>query len=238
MTDVEWLTIGSQHYVAKHMFDVGNGPELITPCENMDFLYAEISHLKQGQYFLDKFTMQAEMMGVSILKDLEGLKLMNPDTHGGEKDSGIWWLIEPLHMPSVDHWSGTLCHLEPTGLMESTVAALAHFAYKWSKHSIVLADMQSSPGTLLSGKPGKIFFNHMTLSNLEGESGIGDYREKGICAFLEQHACGGICQCMRLAALNEHQEESDSEKSQEETEVTPDSPSHHRQSVRLHVHSG
>ncbi|KAF8575516.1 hypothetical protein K439DRAFT_1623534 [Ramaria rubella] len=127
------LTIGSQHYVAKRMFDVGNGPEVITPCENMDFLYAEISRLKQGQYFLDKFTMQAEMMGVStpkdieftqawlaseILtetygpsiassvtqKDLEGLKLTNPDTHGGEKDSGIWWLIELLHVPSVDHW--------------------------------------------------------------------------------------------------------------------------------------
>ncbi|KAF8580030.1 hypothetical protein K439DRAFT_1358048, partial [Ramaria rubella] len=123
-----------------------------------------------------------------------------------EKDSGIWWLIEPLCVPSVDHWSGTICHLAPTGLMESTVAALAHFMYKWTKHSIVLADMQSSPGTLLSGKPGKIFFNHMTYSNLEGESDIGDYGEKGIHAFLEQHKCVGICQCMRLAALDEHQE--------------------------------
>ncbi|KAF8590777.1 hypothetical protein K439DRAFT_1307383, partial [Ramaria rubella] len=126
-----------------------------------------------------------------------------------EKNAGIWWLIEPLRVPSVDHCSGTLCHPAPTGLMESTVAALAHFMYKWSKHSIVLADMQSSPGTLLSGKPGKIFFDHMTHSNLEGESGIRDCGEKGIRVFLEQHTCGGICQHMKLAALNEHQEESD-----------------------------
>ncbi|KAF8588541.1 hypothetical protein K439DRAFT_1538559, partial [Ramaria rubella] len=99
--------------------------------------------------------------------------------------------------------------LAPTGLMESTVAAFAHFTYKWSKNSIVLADMQSSSGNLVSGKPGKIFFDHMTHSNVEGDTGIGDYGEKGIRAFLEQHTCGGICARMRLAALHDEAQSGD-----------------------------
>ncbi|KAF8572732.1 hypothetical protein K439DRAFT_1506698, partial [Ramaria rubella] len=174
------LTIGDKHYMAKQMFEIGNGAEEITTRENMDYLYAEITRLKQGQYFLDKFSAQAKLMGVSIPKDIQftqawlasevltetcGLSIAsnvnrsdlegitNTPANGSEKDSGMWWLIEPLRVPR---------------LMESKVAAFAHFTYKWSKNSIVLADMQSSSGNLVSGKPGKIFFDHMTHSNVEG----------------------------------------------------------------------
>ncbi|KAF8588965.1 hypothetical protein K439DRAFT_1531113 [Ramaria rubella] len=177
-----------------------------------------------------------ETCGLSIASnvnrsDLEGIT--DTQANGSEKDSGVWWLIEPLRVPSVNHWSRTLSHPAPTGLMESTVAAFAHFTYKWSKNSIVLADMQSSSGTLASGKPGKIFFDHMTHSNVERYTGIGDYGEKGVCAFFEQHTCGGICAHMRSAAL--HDEAQSGDDSNENAEEPKEPAPQHRHSVRLCV---
>ncbi|KIJ27714.1 hypothetical protein M422DRAFT_54921 [Sphaerobolus stellatus SS14] len=118
----------------------------------------------------------------------------------------IWWLIEPLWNTVVRKWSSTKHWPEAIGLAEYTVAAFHHFTYKWSKETLVLADVQSSQGKLSNGRPGQIFFDHQTHTP-DGDSGIGDFGQEGIDAFIEKHTCTPMCIELGLAVEEEGADE-------------------------------
>ena len=55
----------------------------------------------------------------------------------------IMWLLEGRRTTSVQHWSGTLVHPNQSDKQHQTVSAFVHFAYEYSKKSIMFADLQS-----------------------------------------------------------------------------------------------
>jgi len=73
---------------------------------------------------------------------------VEPTGIAGQEDDGLtqtpWaWIVERRRPMSVIKWSGTLVHTNHRNdLIGATVCAFAHFAYTFSKCSVVFADIQ------------------------------------------------------------------------------------------------
>lgn len=95
-------------------------------------------------------------------------------------DGRIVWFLEPLRQSTVQRYSGTMQHANPTGKMGCTVSAFVHYAYQYSEGALVFADIQGavkllspslsliyfegSLGKMSSGQNGMILFDVMTHS--------------------------------------------------------------------------
>lgn len=96
-------------------------------------------------------------------------------------DRRIIWFLEPLHQSTVQRYSGTMQHANPTGKMGYTVATFVHYAYQYSEGALVFTDIQGtvkllshslsliyfkgSLGKMSSGQNGMILFDVMTHSS-------------------------------------------------------------------------
>ncbi|KIN94715.1 hypothetical protein M404DRAFT_17191 [Pisolithus tinctorius Marx 270] len=117
---------------------------------------------------------------------------------------------------SVMKFSGTLEHLSSMDKLGITISAFAHFAYEYSKHKLVFADIQGSPMTV-NGHDGMVLFDLMThtvtsygnqLHHSVNDSGIGNHGKDGIKIFMQQHQCDYICVNMGLPSIvNTHGDE-------------------------------
>ncbi|KAI6032628.1 hypothetical protein F5J12DRAFT_779094 [Pisolithus orientalis] len=165
------LMLNGDLFVAKCFFDIGTG-ESVTTTDNKKYLEAELVQLNLGKWFLGHFCELAKQQGVSIFSEIvfsEGFLLCEHEmlsAASGESDHGNYyggavWLVEPQWTTMVMKFSGTLEHPSSTDKLGITISAFAHFAYEYSKHKLVFADIQGSPMTV-NGHDGMVLFNVMT----------------------------------------------------------------------------
>ncbi|KAJ7124836.1 kinase-like domain-containing protein [Mycena crocata] len=119
------------------------------------------------------------------------------------RETGITWLVEPLHAGSVQKFSGTLARKSqlPTTRLAATVDAFVHFVYYFSQQSMVLADVQTMKARI-NGDQKNVIFDPMAHT-LKGKSGPGDHGREGIKNFIDTHKCGSKCQALGLEALED-----------------------------------
>ncbi|KAF8513199.1 kinase-like domain-containing protein [Gautieria morchelliformis] len=195
------LTIGEMAYVAKHFFNIGKGEGIVTVDENASQLEAEIWRVKRGQWFWKWFKETAHRHHREIATDIqfvEAILAQEDLRHGSEpsvashtsskcvEDSdcrAIYWLLEEQRTLVVNNYSYTLSHL----------SAFTHFTWMHSQNTLLFADMQGSPARGSDGQPVEILFDPMTHSPTE-DTGLGDYDQQGIDAFISQHRCNKICE--------------------------------------------
>ncbi|KAI6142394.1 hypothetical protein BKA82DRAFT_4331456 [Pisolithus tinctorius] len=139
------LMLNKDLFVAKCFFDIGTG-ESETTTDNKKYLEAEL-------WFLGHFCELAKQQGVSIFSEIvfsEGFLLCEHEMSSaasGELDCGNYyggavWLVEPRQTTTVMKFSGTLEHPSSMDKLGITFSAFAHFAYEYSKHKLVFADIQ------------------------------------------------------------------------------------------------
>jgi len=79
--------------------------------------------------------------GISAENYTSELNAVDP---ASDKVFGVMWLVEPKRSSLVDRWSGTMQHPNyPDNKFGQTISAFAHFSLVYSKHSMVLVDLQS-----------------------------------------------------------------------------------------------
>ncbi|KAI6146176.1 hypothetical protein BKA82DRAFT_4015762 [Pisolithus tinctorius] len=165
------LMLNRDLFVAKCFFDIGTG-ESMTTTDNKKYLEAELVRLNLGKWFLGHFCELAKQQGVSIFSEIvfsEGFLLCEHEmlsAASGELDRGNYyggavWLVKPRWTTTVMKFSGTLEHLSSMDKLRITISAFAHFAYEYSKHKLVFADIQGSPMTV-NGHDGMVLFDVMT----------------------------------------------------------------------------
>ncbi|KAJ6611239.1 kinase-like domain-containing protein, partial [Mycena sp. CBHHK59/15] len=210
-------------YVAKHFFEVGNGPESVSLDENSSQLENEFIRLNQGQWSLDQFyaravetetevsnnfmfsrgflvreiiegTGRSPASGVSMQAFLDSID-RNPDT-------SIVWLLEPSRGSAIERWSGTLRHPNHENKPGQTIDAFMHFSYVYSRQTLVFADIQgNTTGVSRGGNSGWILCDIMTHTS-EGASGVGDHGQDGIQAILSDHICDRMCRSLNIGEEN------------------------------------
>ncbi|OSD03276.1 kinase-like protein [Trametes coccinea BRFM310] len=227
-------------HVAKRFFEVGKGPDKVTCEDNATLLELEARRLYYGRYFLEAFHERAEVTGtqddisqgwdfstVFLAREhleLEDSTTLKPSPASGlrdsweelpfsEQDAGVIWMIEPRRSRQVKRWSGTMSHPTHVDKMGATLDAFVHFAYEYSKCSLVFADLQSSKGHLrpitdsayaserARTSKGHVLFDIMTHS-IASDTGIGDHGEDGISTFVSSHQCNALCTALALTEVS------------------------------------
>ncbi|KIN95744.1 hypothetical protein M404DRAFT_17019 [Pisolithus tinctorius Marx 270] len=146
------LMLNRDLFVAKCFFDIGTG-ESMTTTDNKKYLEAELVRLNLGKWFLGHFCELAKQQGVSIFSEIvfsEGFLLCEHEmlsAASGESDHGNYyggavWLVKPRQTTTVMKFSDTLEHPSSMDKLRITISAFAHFAYEYSKHKLVFADIQ------------------------------------------------------------------------------------------------
>ncbi|KAF8225915.1 hypothetical protein L208DRAFT_1304451, partial [Tricholoma matsutake] len=186
--------------------------------ENAENLELEVVCTEQACWFMQGFCQfalqnQVEIAeGINITECILAKEVMEdgsaPSVPSGIEaldaldDRRIIWFLEPLHQSTVQRYSGTMQHANPTGKMGYTVATFVHYAYQYSEGALVFTDIQ---GTMSSGQNGMILFDVMTHSS-DSETGVGDYGPEGIQCWQEQHVCCKMCEGLGLVASSDEEE--------------------------------
>ncbi|KAJ6592109.1 kinase-like domain-containing protein [Mycena vulgaris] len=118
-----------------------------------------------------------------------------------EEGGGMTWLVERKRPTTVIKFSGTLVHTSARrDLCSLTICPFAHFVYGYGGGKIVFADLQGKYHQALKcvrGGDGLIQFDLMTHTK-GGNSGVGDFGDKGIATFVRDHKCNMICSRLEL----------------------------------------
>ncbi|KAF5375480.1 hypothetical protein D9757_009951 [Collybiopsis confluens] len=200
--------------------------------KNKYLLYSDAGRLMQCAAFLRAFYDYAQRNDVQRIDwDIQFSKCFLLQEDGATpsiasamkfafgEDEGVTWLVEPRRSTSFEKFTGTLCHSRAYfgGLASETVHAFAHYVYIFTKHEVVVADLQ---GTLVSvdGKNLLMLFDPMTHTAPYKLSGSGDFGEEGIKSFVRDHECGPVCKAMKLDDEDESEVETprDSGKAEEQ----------------------
>ncbi|KAG0692692.1 kinase-like domain-containing protein [Suillus ampliporus] len=222
--DVYLLIIENQEYVAKKLFDVGQGRGQLTIQDACKFLTADLIRLKRLSYFETKFTQRVIQEGVDtaafqvsdgfIIKtycdagqvvDVEA-ELQRPiseDIIPTHEPTSIY-LVEPRRVSSaILKFSGTLGVHNRTDKWSATIMAFSHFVLESSACEYMFADLQGSidRGILHDTESVLTMFDPMTHTPL-GESGLGDHGFEGIHDFVDSHECSAICRSLKLCEMS------------------------------------
>ncbi|KAJ7800434.1 kinase-like domain-containing protein, partial [Mycena olivaceomarginata] len=112
-----------------------------------------------------------------------------------EDEEGLTWMVERKCPTAVTKFSGTLVHRSHRkDLRSATISAYAHFIFRFSKGSLVVADLQGTP-CLVRYNDGLVLFDLMTHTE-DGDSGVGDFGRKGIETFVNDHMCTDLCRSL------------------------------------------
>ncbi|TFY74124.1 hypothetical protein EWM64_g9887 [Hericium alpestre] len=203
------LNIEGNLFIAKHFYDIGQGPSQLTPVNNYQNLHAELQHAIEGTHFLKKFYEHAEQLNQEVskgfcfvearlAKEIHDIDIneypskasgLGPDDVDDDTyNCGAYWLIEPCRNIAVKKWTGTMSHrLSGFGQEDKTLSAFVHFVWHYTNSSVVLADLQS---TLIIGEQSghtiHELFDYMTHT-YEGNSGVGDHGEEGLQLPIVKH---------------------------------------------------
>ncbi|KAJ7641738.1 kinase-like domain-containing protein [Roridomyces roridus] len=220
------LSISDKNYIAKRFFEIGKGRDEVTLKENAHNLTFDAIRCVTAAWFLDKFQESAAQHSVQVAQNFEITDVLlveeviedgdAPSPASGvtreifeaepEASRRIVWMLEPLRNANVTHYSGTNQHPAGSGQLAHTLYSFVHFAYEESNGTVVFADVQGSPGRLSTNAMGMIIFDLMTHTD-EGDSGVGDFGEKGIARWRKQHDCNAFCKALELGAGESDDEE-------------------------------
>ncbi|KAJ7928313.1 kinase-like domain-containing protein [Mycena leptocephala] len=207
------LTTGEQ-YVAKRFFKLTAADSDLFESEvsveaNRVEVEGEITRLAIGTWFLNGFYRLCKSHGdVSVDTNIAfadaflAIEVDRPSTASGvaqitDTEEGLTWLVERKRPTTVIKFSGTLVHRSHRrDLRSATISAFAHFVFGYSKGTLVVADLQGTP-CLVRTNDGLILFDLMTHTK-DGDSGIGDFGEKGIKSFIDDHQCTDLCRALTL----------------------------------------
>ncbi|KAJ7810136.1 kinase-like domain-containing protein [Mycena leptocephala] len=207
------LTTGGQ-YVAKQFFKLTAADSDLFESEvsveaNRVEVEGEITRLAMGTWFLNGFYRLCKAHGdVSVDTNIAfadaflAIEVDCPSMASGvaqitDKEEGLTWLVEHKRPTTVIKFSGTLVHRSHRRDRRSaTISAFAHFVFGYSKGTLVVADLQGTP-CLVRNNDGLILFDLMTHTK-DGDSGIGDFGEKGIKSFIDDHQCTDLCRALTL----------------------------------------
>ncbi|KAJ7921281.1 kinase-like domain-containing protein [Mycena leptocephala] len=207
------LTTGEQ-YVAKRFFKLTAADSDLFESEvsveaNRVEVEGEITRLAIGTWFLNGFYRLCKSHGdVSVDTNIAfadaflAIEVDRPSTASGvaqitDTEEGLTWLVERKRPTTVIKFSGTLVHRSHRrDLRSATISAFAHFVFGYSKGTLVVADLQGTP-CLVRNNDGLILFDLMTHTK-DGDSGIGDFGEKGIKSFIDDHQCTDLCRALTL----------------------------------------
>ncbi|KAF5360219.1 hypothetical protein D9757_011402 [Collybiopsis confluens] len=127
--------------------------------KNKYLLYSDAGRLMQCAAFLRAFYDYAQRNDVQRIDwDIQFSKCFLLQEDGATpsiasamkfafgEDEGVTWLVEPRRSTSFEKFTGTLCHSRAYfgGLASETVHAFAHYVYIFTKHEVVVADLQDS----------------------------------------------------------------------------------------------
>ncbi|KAJ7885239.1 kinase-like domain-containing protein [Mycena leptocephala] len=205
------LTTGEQ-YVAKRFFKLTAADSDLFESEvsveaNRVEVEGEITRLAIGTWFLNGFHRLCKSHGdVSVDTNIAfadaffAIEVDRPSTASGvaqitDTEEGLTWLVERKRPTTVIKFSGTLVHCSHRrDLRSATISAFAHFVFGYSKGTLVVADLQ--------------------------DSGIGDFGEKGIKSFIDDHQCTDLCRALTLESSYPlvMQEDGDSSSGKDEDE--------------------
>ncbi|KAJ7453494.1 kinase-like domain-containing protein [Mycena latifolia] len=195
------LANGDQ-YVAKRFFklEVDDLDDSVSVEDNRVQIEGELIRLALGKWFLDAFYRfcNTNKDSISVYSDIEfadaflAMEKDRPSIASNvsmilSEDDGVTWLVERKRPVSVIKFSGTLVH-HSTGrdLRSATISAFAHFAFGYSKETLVFADLQGTPCQI------------KTRDAKGKDSGMGDFGASGIETFIKDHRCNDICRGLRL----------------------------------------
>ncbi|KAJ7092527.1 kinase-like domain-containing protein [Mycena crocata] len=210
-----------EQYVAKCFFKLtdSESESTVSVEENRVEVEGEISRIAMGKWFLDAFYRFCKSKkeisvdnNIMFTDAFLAEEVDRPSTASGvpliTEDDGLTWLVEQKRPTNVIKFTGTLIHhIHRRDLRSATISAFSHFVYGFSKHSLVVADLQGTP-CLVKGKEALVLFDLMTHTQ-DGESGIGDFGPRGINSFVEGHNCTDLCRLLNLDSSYPLNEEDD-----------------------------
>ncbi|KAJ7867106.1 kinase-like domain-containing protein, partial [Mycena leptocephala] len=179
----------------KRFFNIGNGRNQVTPLENREELYKEVTRLHQMGWFLAAFHERAQEAHIDIDEGTPISTGEAPSNASGYSASDIEsaecpmvWLIEPFRLGRAEKWSGTNQHPNHSqNKLGNILNSFAHFVYDASYKSIALADIQTTKARV-GNRVSQVLFD-LTTHTSSGDSGVGDHGQDGIDTFVEQHVC-------------------------------------------------
>ncbi|KAJ6603744.1 kinase-like domain-containing protein [Mycena sp. CBHHK59/15] len=194
--------------------------------ENASNLQLEALRCETARWFLNRFRSATDDLNMTIAKNFEITKCRlaqevipldgAPSPVSGvvkevfeaelEATCRIVWLLEPLRNSSVTHYTGTMDHPAGQGQLAHMLSAFVHYSFQWSEGTIVFADIQGSSGRLSTNAMGIIIFDMMTHTT-DGDSGVGDYGEKGIEKWRDQHDCNVFYKNLDLAVGDDNEDD-------------------------------
>ncbi|KAJ7813494.1 hypothetical protein B0H14DRAFT_3879173 [Mycena olivaceomarginata] len=202
------LSIGTEQYVAKHFYEIGSGQDEVTMVENAANLQFEALRCETARWFLNRFRSATDDLNMTIAKNFEITKCRlaqevipldgAPSPASGVVKEVFEAELEATHR-IVGFWS--LCATPPLLITPGQWTTR-----RWSEGTIVFADIQGSSGRLSTKVMGIIIFDMMTHTT-DGDSGVGDYGEKGIEKWRDQHDCNVFCKNLDLAVGDDDEDD-------------------------------
>ncbi|KAJ7576197.1 hypothetical protein C8J56DRAFT_753806, partial [Mycena floridula] len=128
------------------------------------------------------------------------------------------WLFEPRRSGYTQKHSGSLQHPVQMGRPGHTINAFQHFVYQFTQNTQVLADIQSSASWDHNNRAPVLFdlMMHTTyrqfipninlislLTKASRNMGAGDFGDRGIASFTDQHECVPRCAAFGLTPVGE-----------------------------------
>ncbi|KAJ7364759.1 kinase-like domain-containing protein [Mycena albidolilacea] len=205
-------------FVMKQFFQVSSDAEPVSPENNKTFLreeFYECGALNEVDLDLS-LTATDIWLATELLPEEEsktcpaaGLDDLAEADMADVRETGVAWLVEPLHVGAVQKFSGTLNHKSKalTTRLAATINTFVNFVYHSSQKSLVLCDVQTmkAKGELKNVIPDSM------AHTLKGKSGPGDHGKDGIKNFLATHKCNSKCEALGLDELDSDDEESNKE---------------------------
>ncbi|KAF9071919.1 kinase-like domain-containing protein, partial [Rhodocollybia butyracea] len=90
-------------------------------------------------------------------------------------------------------WSGTMQHPSHRSKLGLMMTIFAHFSLEWTEKTLVFVDLQTSVINQAGKGQTNVLFDVMSHT-ITGDSGLGDFGQEGIQAFIDQHCCDKKCQ--------------------------------------------
>ncbi|KAJ6607986.1 hypothetical protein B0H10DRAFT_1955825 [Mycena sp. CBHHK59/15] len=203
-----------QVYVAKILFDVGQGRQVVSPALNQTLLSRELIRIGRFSWFYGEFEKIAANKGFTELATVKISDAFLILAHSDEPDIVIdnedAYLVEPLRTSSVvTKFTGTLGSSAATEKNNINRPGLQSFCLGDDR----LLDELCRPPRIA---PPRLYgaIDPMThtigglvvlLSNSEkivSKSGLGDHGSKGIKDTIDSHHCNAFCNALELASTD------------------------------------
>ncbi|KAJ7691254.1 hypothetical protein B0H14DRAFT_2652096 [Mycena olivaceomarginata] len=207
---------------ARGTMKVSSDTEPVSPENNKTFLREEVLLTREIHFFLTNFYECGALnevdldlslaatniwLATQLLTEEEskpcpaaGLDDLAEADMADVRETGVAWLVEPLHVGAVQKFSGTLNDKSKAHTTPRRRYSRSHWFY------VTVQTMKAR----IKGEPKNVIFDPMAHTP-KGKSGPGDHGKEGIKNFLATHECNSKCKALGLDELDSDDKESDKE---------------------------